>query len=289
MQGWRKYAGIFARGLAMGAADVVPGVSGGTIAFITGIYEQFIEALSRMNLTAWRLWRREGFAAVWAYVHGGFLLSLFAGILTAVLTVARAVHWLLAHYPVLVWAFFFGLVLACVWFLRREVPRWNGVTLAAAAFGALLAAVITFLPAASGADHGLLYIFCAAALAICAMMLPGISGAFVLVLLGAYPAVLNALRTWDMAVLLVCAAGAVVGLLSFARVLQWLFAHFRTMTIAGLTGFVAGSLLKIWPWQSAGKPALPDTQVAAALLCMVAGFALVFAMETLATRKRGGV
>lgn len=287
MQVWREYAGVFVRGLAMGAADVVPGVSGGTIAFITGIYERWIAALSRLDLTAWRLWRREGFAAMWAYVDGGFLLALLAGILTAILTVARVVHHLLNVQPVLVWAFFFGLVLACVWFLRREVPRWQASTMVAAAAGAALAVWISLMPAAQAQDHGLVYIFCSAALAICAMMLPGISGAFVLVLLGAYSAVLKALNTWDFSVLLTFAAGAVVGLLLFARVLQWLFAHFHSLTIAALTGFVAGSLVKIWPWQSAGKPAAPDTQVFAALLCMAAGFALVFAMETIAARQKG--
>lgn len=290
MQVWREYAGVFVRGLAMGAADVVPGVSGGTIAFITGIYERWIAALSRLDLTAWRLWRREGFAAMWAYVDGAFLLALFAGILTAILTVARVVHHLLVDQPVLVWAFFFGLVLACVWFLRREVPRWQAATMAAAATGAGLAVLISLMPAAQAQDHGLFYIFCSAALAICAMILPGISGAFVLVLLGAYGSVLQALQAWDFSVLLTFAAGAIAGLLVFARALQWLFAHFRTMTIAALTGFVAGSLLKIWPWQLAGKPVwpsqLPDAQLPAALLCMAAGFALVFAMETLAARKR---
>ena len=290
MQGFREYVMVFVKGLAMGAADVVPGVSGGTIAFITGIYETWVEALSRFNLHAWRLWRTQGFAAMWEYIHGSFLLALLAGILTVILTFARLVRWLLLNEPVLIWAFFFGLVLACIWFLRREVARWDARTFAAAAIGALLAVIISLLPAAAAGEHGLPFIFCAAALAICAMILPGISGAFVLVLLGAYGSILDALHHWDFPVLLTFAAGAVIGLLSFARVLQWLFAHFREITVALLTGFIAGSLVKVWPWQVDGRQVWPgqmaDAQSGAALLCMAGGFALVFVMETLAARMR---
>ena len=153
MQGFREYVMVFVKGLAMGAADVVPGVSGGTIAFITGIYETWVEALSRFNLHAWRLWRTQGFAAMWEYIHGSFLLALLAGILTAILTFARLVRWLLLNEPVLIWAFFFGLVLACIWFLRREVARWDARTFAAAAIGALLAVIISLLPAAAAVSQ----------------------------------------------------------------------------------------------------------------------------------------
>lgn len=290
MHNFRDYAMVFVKGLAMGAADVVPGVSGGTIAFITGIYERWIEALSRFNLTAWRLLREEGFAALWRYIHGGFLLALLAGILCAILTLAQSVRWLLEHHPVPLWAFFFGLVAACIWFLRREVRSWHTATYIAAAIGALLAVIVSLLPQADAAAHGLPFIFFAAALAICAMILPGISGAFVLVLLGAYKPVLDALHARDWAVLFTFAAGAVIGLLSFARVLQWLFARYHDLTVALLTGFIAGSLVKIWPWQQGGRHLMPwqmaDAPNGAAFACLAGGFALVFALETLAAAIR---
>lgn len=290
MQGFKDYFMVYLKGLAMGAADVVPGVSGGTIAFISGIYEIWIESLSRINLTALRLWREQGFKAMWHYIHGTFLLSLAAGILTAIFTLARTVHWLLANHPVLIWAFFFGLVLACIWFLRRDVPEWNVRTTSAALIGALLAIIISLMPALSASEHGLPYIFFSAALAICAMLLPGISGAFVLVLLGAYGTVLDALNHWHFPILITFALGALIGLLSFARILQWLFAHYHNTTIALLTGFIAGSLVKIWPWQIDGQHLWPwhmaNAQTGAALLCMLGGFTLVFALETIAGKLR---
>lgn len=290
MRGLREYFLVFVKGMAMGAADVVPGVSGGTIAFITGIYPTWIQALSRLNLAALGIWRREGFAAMWRHIHGNFLLALLAGILTAILTFARTVRWLLLHQPVLLWAFFFGLVLACIWFLRRDVGKWDGKTFTGAAAGAIAAMMISLMPAAASGGHGLLYLFFAAALAICAMILPGISGAFILVLLGVYGMVLDALHHWQWLVLLTFALGAVAGLLSFARLLDWLFSRYRTVTLAVLTGFIAGSLVKLWPWQAAARPVWPwqlaEPQLMAALACMAAGFALVFVMETMALRLR---
>ena len=287
MHGFKDYFLVYLKGVAMGAADVVPGVSGGTIAFITGIYETWVEALSRINFTAFRLWREQGFKAAWDYIHGTFMLALVAGILTAILTLAHGMSWLLSHQPVLTWSFFFGLVLACIWFLRRDVEAWNRSALTAAAIGAALAIIISLLPALSASEHGLLYIFFAAALAICAMILPGISGAFVLVLLGAYSNVLDAIRHWHFPTLITFALGAIIGLLSFARVLQWLFAHHRSLTIAVLTGFIAGSLVKIWPWQLDHQHYWPwqmeNAQTAWALLSMAGGFALVFALETAAS------
>lgn len=287
MHGLREYFLIFLKGMAMGAADVVPGVSGGTIAFISGIYERWIQALSRLP-SAFQWWRRQGFAAMWAHIHGNFLLALLAGILTAILLFARGVRWLLIHEPVLLWAFFFGLVLACIWFLRRDVSRWHGKTLIAALTGMVAAIVISLMPALAPGAHSLPYIFFAAALAICAMILPGISGAFVLVLLGAYGTVLDALHHWNIAVLATFACGALVGLLSFARLLEWLFSRYRDVMLALLTGFIAGSLVKLWPWQTAEGHAWPwqlaEPQWLAALFCMAGGFALVCVLETAAGR-----
>ncbi|MDO5090162.1 MAG: DUF368 domain-containing protein [Cardiobacteriaceae bacterium] len=289
MQGWREYVAIFLKGMAMGAADVVPGVSGGTIAFVSGIYERWVRALSHLSPAALTMWRRQGFAAMWAHVDGAFLLSLVAGIASAMLLFARAVRWLLLHQPLLLWAFFFGLVLACLWFLRRDVSRWHGGTLAAAFAGAAAAVAISLMPALSEGAHGLPYIFAAAALAICAMILPGVSGAFVLVLLGAYGALLDALHHWDVVVIATFAAGALVGLLSFARLLAWLFARHRDTLLAVLTGFVGGSLVKLWPWQTAAGHVWPwqmaEAQIPAALACMAGGFALVFVLETAAGRS----
>lgn len=284
--------GIFLRGLLMGAADIVPGVSGGTIAFITGIYDRLLAAISAFDLRWLRLLVRGDLAEAFRAVDGLFLLSLLAGIGCSVATMAQFLGWLLDAHPVLLWAFFFGLIAGSALFLLRQVPRWDGSVLLAFAGGFVAAAAVALSPPL-GLGDGLPALFFAGFLAICAMILPGISGSFILVLLGMYERVLGAIEAFDLAALAVFAAGAVSGLLSFSRLLHWLLARFHGTAMALLTGFLAGSLLAVWPWKlpvAGGRmlPALPGayaelTGQAAQLLpgvaLMLLGLALVWQIE----------
>jgi putative membrane protein len=290
-KGIRDYFWVAARGFAMGAADVVPGVSGGTMAFILGIYEELIHAIHSVDLAFFRrifsLKIREAFASVpWQFV-----LALGVGIGAAILTLASALSHALHEYPVLVWAFFFGLVLASVIVVRKRVSRWTPVALSLAVLAAVGSyALVGLVPVETPEEPW--FLFLSGALAITAMILPGISGAFILVLLGKYHYVLNAVVTRDIITLLIVIAGAVAGLFSFARVLRWLFKNYHDTTVAALTGLILGALRKVWPWkETVGMqefnifPPVYDLEFVTAILLMLSGFALVLFLDYAAARQ----
>lgn len=248
----KQLFGVYIKGMAMGAADIVPGVSGGTIALIAGIYERLINALGSIGPSLWTVFRQEGgfkgFAAVWRQVDATFLLCLLLGIATSFATLAGIIKHLLDNQPLLIWSFFFGLVVATVGILLSEIKRWNIGRVALFATGLIVAVVISSMPLLT-TTPSLPYLFFAGAIAICAMILPGISGSFILLLLGAYDAVLEAVDTMNLSVILTVVAGMATGLLLFTRALKWLLSRYYQATLALLTGFIAGSLVKVWPWK----------------------------------------
>lgn len=240
--------GVFCRGMAMGAADIVPGVSGGTIAFITGIYFRLLEAISAVPraLVTELLRGRPG--TFWHRVDGSFLLTLLAGILISVVSLATLITQAMEAYPIALWSFFFGLIIASIWHVSRQlkVPRsWLLVPLAA---GTAFAWWVTTLTGQQVEPSALVF-FGAGALAICAMILPGISGSFILVVLGMYAPVLAAIRSLDLITLALFAVGCVTGLLSIARLLTLAIRRFHDSVLALLVGFMAGALNRVWPWQ----------------------------------------
>jgi len=286
----------------MGAADIVPGVSGGTVAFITGIYDTLLASIRSFDLVCAKLVLRGEMRAAWAHVNGGFLSVLLLGIATSILTLARLVSWLLETYPAPLWAFFFGLVLASALVLLRQVSRWTLPRAMNLSCGAGVALWIALSPVVS-LDMGLSGVFLSGFIAICAMILPGISGSFILVLLGMYATVLTALKSFDVLFILVFAVGAAAGLMCFSRILHWLLHRAHGATMALLTGFLFGSLAIVWPWKqvlawvtgSHGQlkaaqqiPILPshyleqtgaDPAVALCVFLMVAGFAGVWFID----------
>ena len=257
--GFKQLLSVYIKGMAMGSADIVPGVSGGTIALITGIYERLINALSQIGIGLIPLWRQQwqqhgvasSIKAVWQRVDATFLLCLVAGIATSFITLAGGIKYLLDNQPLLIWSFFFGLVIATVFILLTEVKRWTGSRVLLFVLGVIAAVLISNAPLIS-TTPSLPYLFFAGALAICAMILPGISGSFILLLLGAYDAVLQAVHDWDFSVIFTVVAGMATGLLVFTRLLKWLLSRYYQGTLALLTGFIAGSLVKIWPWRVEG-------------------------------------
>lgn len=242
----------YIKGMAMGAADIVPGVSGGTIALIAGIYERLINALGSIGPNLWQIFRQQGgikgLMAVWRQVDATFLLFLLLGIATSFATLAGIIKHLLDNQPLLIWSFFFGLVIATVFLLLSEIKRWNIGRAALFLTGLVSAVFISSLPLLA-TTPSLPYLFFAGAIAICAMILPGISGSFILLLLGAYDAVLEAVNTMNLSVILTVMAGMATGLLLFTRALKWLLSRYYQATLALLTGFIAGSLVKVWPWK----------------------------------------
>lgn len=236
------------KGVMMGAADAIPGVSGGTIAFITGIYEELIDSLRRFDIGAVRTLFSQGPRACWEYVNGSFLLVLLAGIGLSLVSVAHGVLYLLDHHPILLWSFFFGLILASVWSLVRHVQGWTTGMSLVFFVGALVAYLITsMVPGAVAATP--LNVFGAGVIAISAMILPGISGSFILLLMGLYGPILSAIKQFDIPTLGLFAAGCALGLISFSHLLSWAFHHQRRVILALLGGFLLGSLNKVWPWK----------------------------------------
>lgn len=301
----KDYIVISLKGAAMGAADVVPGVSGGTIAFISGIYEELLSSISNINLDLFKTLRKEGFKKAWKQLNGNFLLSLLLGIFVSILSLAKAIKYLLENEPVLLWSFFFGLVLASVIYIAKQLTKWNLITFVVMILGAALAYYITTLDPLVSENSSPWFLFLAGAIAICAMILPGISGAFILVLLGAYKPVLAAVNDRDYKIVALIGLGAIVGLLSFSRVLKWLFRHYKNYTLAALTGFIIGSLNKIWPWKhtlsyrvNSHGVEVPfkqesispfsftgDNQLLMAIILAAVGFGLIILLEKLAVNK----
>lgn len=297
------YVFITLKGMAMGTADVVPGVSGGTIAFISGIYEELITSINNINLSLVPLFRKEGAKAVWNKINGNFLASLFLGIFISVLSLAKFLSWLLENEPILLWSFFFGLVVASIFMVAKEITKWNLGSILVFIAGSILTYFITELPVNDNVDS-LPFLFLSGALAICAMILPGISGAFILVLLGSYKTILDAVHERDIKIILTVGVGAIFGLLSFARLLKWMFNHYKNITLALLTGFILGSLNKIWPWKKVLETktfgekiivvddvnVLPgtfegDNKLMLAIILAVLGFSLIFILERSASKK----
>ncbi|KYN81171.1 hypothetical protein ATY36_01690 [Vibrio cidicii] len=243
-----NYLSTFLKGLAMGAADVVPGVSGGTIAFITGIYDTLLESIRRINPSIFRLWKAQGFKAAFKHINGFFLIALFGGVLTSIATLAKLITWMLANHPIPIWSFFFGLILVSVYHILRQVERKDVARFALLLFGIVFAYSITVLKPLY-LEPTSLNVLLAGAIAICAMILPGISGSFILLLIGMYAPVLGAVKNVQFDILGLFLIGCVAGLLTFSHVLSWLLRRFRDFTLMFLTGLMIGTLPKIWPWK----------------------------------------
>jgi putative membrane protein len=324
MKNWSNIISIALKGMAMGMAEVIPGVSGGTIAFITGIYEKLLESIKNiLGPEAWRSWRSEGFKAAWQNINGTFLVFLLTGMAVGIVIGVFGITYLLETYPVLLWAFFFGLIIGSAIYIGRQIPKWGMIEIIAVIAGTIIAYLITIASPAEGSDSYLM-VFIAGAIAISALILPGISGSFMLLLMGMYtiiiPTVKEALKTLapdKLATLFVLGMGCLLGLATFSRLLSWTFKHYRTPTLAVLTGFMIGSLNKIWPWRKpvlgideTGKlvnieagvqiekvikeinllPAQYQLEVGAnflvpSILAMIAGLLIVFLLEYLGREK----
>ena len=301
----KEYLVIGLKGMAMGAADVVPGVSGGTIAFISGIYEELLTSISNINFKLVKTLKTDGIKVAWKQVNGSFLLALFIGVFISIISLAKTIKWLLENEPILLWSFFFGLVLASIIYIGKQISKWNFIAIAILIIGVFVAYYITTLNPLVTENSSLLFMFLAGSIAICAMILPGISGAFIMVLLGAYKPILSAVNDRDYKTVAIVFLGAIVGLLSFSKILKWLFANYKNYTLAVLTGFIVGSLNKIWPWKETltwrtnshgievplkQQGVLPasfdgDPKLMMAIILAIVGFGLILLMEKLAVKK----
>lgn len=298
----RNYLLLVLKGCAMGAADVVPGVSGGTIAFISGIYEELINSIKSIDLQALKLFFSGKFKGFWEKINGNFLLSVVCGIGISIFSLAKLMTWLLTNHPIYIWSFFFGLIIASSVLVSKEIRKWDIFTIIALIAGACIAYTITVLSPASTPETWW-FVMLSGAIAICAMILPGISGAFILLLMGKYTYLMTAVSQLNFGTITVFVIGAVIGIVSFSHLLSWLLKNYHTLTVALLTGFMVGSLNKVWPWKETvdtyvdSRQVLVETNVLPArfeslthsdpllwqaiLMCII-GFVLIYSIETIA-------
>ena len=256
----KEYLLIALRGMGMGAADVVPGVSGGTIAFITGIYEELVFSIKSINLEALKLLFTGRWKSFWKQVNGNFLLSVFGGVFISVLSLAKILEHMLENHPILIWSFFFGLILASSYTVSRNVKKWDYAKVLALVGGIGIAYYITSVTPATTSDTSW-FVVLSGGLASCAMILPGISGSFILLLLGKYEFALSAVNERVIPDLALLGIGALVGLILFSNLLSWLLKKYHDVTISVLVGFVIGALNKIWPWKQTLKTIVVDGEV----------------------------
>ena len=312
---------LILKGMAMGIAEAIPGVSGGTIAFITGIYERLLESIGAiLGTKVAGTFRREGFRPAWHAADGPFLMQLAGGMAIGLAFAVVVIHWLLENYPTVVWAFFFGLIISSAVYVGRQINHWGKSVAALLIVGAVVAYLLTTINPLAGSTSPI-FVFLSGMLAISALILPGVSGSFILVLLGMYTVVFGALRgvvsgEEGALVTVICfAGGCLIGLAAFAKLLTWTFKTYPDRTFAILTGFMIGSLNKLWPWRNAittrinssgeevpvleanvlpgsytGLDGIPDPPyVIATLLAMIFGFAVVFILEASASKTQSEV
>lgn len=303
------------KGFGMGAANVIPGVSGGTIALLTGIFTEIIDALNAlMDPSSWKMLLKGQFREFWRYIHGTFLVSLLVGVLISIFSLAKLMVYVMHFYPVQTWAFFFGLIIASSVYMIYDIKGWKFVDVLFFAVGIALGVVICTLSPTTTPDD-LWFIFICGAIAVCTMILPGISGSFILVILGKYDYIMQAVNQLNLPVLLVFGLGCVIGILGFSKFLHWLLKRYERATMLTLVGFVIGALVKVWPWNdmtavaegqllrsgmtaeavqagaqallSAGNAAQGiDLQIPGAIIWAIAGLALVAVLEYLSSLQK---
>lgn len=249
MNVFRKNAGLFLKGFAIGSANVIPGVSGGTIALITGVFERIINSIKSFNVRALKLLLKKDFKAFVSHTDLGFLTVLLFGMVTSIITAARVLGYLFENFPIFIWSYFFGLILASIWLVGKTITKFNISTVLFLLLGVFIATSISILSPASENDSFIYLVICGVA-AVCSMILPGISGSFVLVLMGNYELVLRSINELNILNLAAIGVGCAIGLPSFSHLLSWLYKKFKNQTIALLTGFITGSLVVIWPWKN---------------------------------------
>ncbi len=298
---FKQWLVLFVKGLGVGAANVIPGVSGGTIALITGIFEKLIDSIKSFNLTALKLVFKADFKGFAKYVNLDFLIAVFFGVAVSILTFARVLDYLFTNYPVYIWSYFFGLIMASVFFVGKTISRWSVGVILIFIIGTGIAGAISILPAAAE-NSSFWYLILCGVIAVCSMILPGLSGSFVLILMGNYKLVMiDAVNNLDLMILLPVVIGAAVGLLGFSYFLSWIFKKYKDQTIALLTGFILGSLAILWPWKHEITKAfgekvkvvgyerfLPEhfnTEVMLAIGYAILGIVSIWLLEKLAQKK----
>ena len=299
----KHYFILFIKGMSMGIANVIPGVSGGTIALITGIYEDLINSVKSFDTKSLKLITSIDILGFIKHTNLYFLLAVFGGSIVSVFSIASLFKYLFIHYPILIWSFFFGLIIASIYFVGKRISKWNTTTIISLAIGTLVAISLSFMTPASENDN-LFFVFICGIIGISGMMLPGLSGSFILILMGNYELLMvTAIAELNILLLSVFFLGSAFGLMSFSHILSWVFKHYKNQTLALLTGFILGSLSIIWPWKEVAEsiiikgkekiiaynwyfPNELNTETILAILLILAGILSVYALENFALERK---
>ena len=299
----KHYFILFIKGMSMGIANVIPGVSGGTIALITGIYEDLINSLKSFDTKSLKLITSIDISGFIKHTNLYFLLAVFGGSIVSVFSIASIFKYLFIHYPILIWAFFFGLIIASIYFVGKRITNWNTATIISLIIGTLVAISLSFMTPASENDN-LFFVFICGIIGVSGMMLPGLSGSFILILMGNYELLMvTAVTELNILLLSVFFLGSAFGLMSFSHILSWVFKHYKNQTLALLTGFILGSLSIIWPWKEVAEsiilkgkekiiaynwyfPNELNTETILAILLILVGILSVYALENFAIDKK---
>jgi len=281
----KYYITVSLKGMAMGAADAVPGISGGTIALLLGIYEELISTIGNINLSLFKDLKEHGINSFWKKINGNFLLSLIIGIGISLVTFVKITAYLFDKHPILIWSFFFGLVLATIYVLYKLIKSWNYINLIFVVVTTFISIYISGISIIVDIDIDLIYILICGIIAASAMIIPGISGALILVILGLYPTMINAINNLEFDKIITFASGSIIGLLSFSKIIKWMLSINSSLTYSILLGFVIGSLSKVWPWKSElGQNILPSSYIGEnylfySIILISIGFLLIFLLE----------
>ena len=299
----KHYFILFIKGMSMGIANVIPGVSGGTIALITGIYEDLINSLKSFDTKSLKLITLIDISGFIKHTNLYFLLAVFGGSIVSVFSIASLFKYLFINYPILIWAFFFGLIISSIYFVGKRISKWNTATIFSLIIGTLVAISLSFMTPASENDN-LFFVFICGIIGISGMMLPGLSGSFILILMGNYKLLMvTAVTELNILLLSVFFLGSAFGLMSFSHILSWVFKHYKNQTLALLTGFILGSLSIIWPWKEVAEsiiikgkekiiaynwyfPNELNTENILAIILIIAGILSVYALENFAVNKK---
>ena len=275
---------VFFCGILMGIADAIPGISGGTIALLLGIYEELIGSISNFNIYLFQNLKKKGIKYCWNKINGNFLLSLISGVLLSLVSFVKIFSILIQKYPLFIWSFFLGLILATLFVINRNIKKWNIVNFILIFIFAFLTILLSIINPSISENINLFYIFICGIIASSAMILPGISGSLILVILGVYTLIINALNNLEYNIILVFLIGCLIGIINFSKIIKWLFHNYRDYTFSIMLGLVIGSIYTVWPWRKSFTDDMTNEYIFLSVITTIIGFTVIYTLEKISKK-----
>ena len=275
---------VFFCGIMMGIADAIPGISGGTIALLLGIYEELIGSISNFNINLFKNLKKKGIKYCWNKINGNFLLSLISGVLLSLVSFVKIFSILIQKYPLFIWSFFLGLILATLFVIKRNIKKWNILNFILIFIFSILTILLSIIKPSIGENINLFYILICGIIASSAMILPGISGSLILVILGVYTLIINALNNLEYNIILVFLIGCLIGIINFSKIIKWLFHNYRDYTFSIMLGLVIGSIYTVWPWRKSFTDDMTNEYIFLSVIITIIGFTVIYTLEKISKK-----